>query len=152
MKFETSEPWLISLVDYVIIFLFQTTLLRWLTFLIGSQTVILTILLFWIYFLLMLVFFYNGFPFIGKFWSCSCPSFYLFSINSLQNTCFDACFDVFGTVFVIIWWEDISNSVLLLLVHFASRFRLQLICKSLIVTIRSSFTCLHPFHLLVLLP
>ena len=34
----------------VIIFLSQTTLLRWLTFLLGSQTVILTVLLFWIYF------------------------------------------------------------------------------------------------------
>ena len=37
--------------------LFQMTLLRWLTFLLGSQTVILIVLLFWIYFfLLMLVF------------------------------------------------------------------------------------------------
>ena len=35
----------------------QMTLLRWLTFLLGSQTVILRVLLFWIYlFLLMLVF------------------------------------------------------------------------------------------------
>ena len=41
----------------VMIFLSQTILLRWLTFLHGSQTVILTVLLFWIYlFLLMLVF------------------------------------------------------------------------------------------------
>ena len=31
----------------------QTTLLKWLTFLFGSQTVILTVLLFWIYFLLL---------------------------------------------------------------------------------------------------
>ena len=38
-------------------FLSQTTLLRWLTFLLGSQTVILSVLLFWIFFfLLMLVF------------------------------------------------------------------------------------------------
>ena len=48
---------LIDLVNSVIIFLSQTTLLRWLTFLQGSQTVILTALLVWIYcFLLMLVF------------------------------------------------------------------------------------------------
>ena len=48
---------LIDLVNSVIIFVPQTTLLRWLTFLLGSQTVILTVLLFWIYlFLLMLVF------------------------------------------------------------------------------------------------
>ena len=48
---------LIYLVNYVIIFLSQLTLLRWLTFLLGSQTVILTVLFFWIsFFLLMLVF------------------------------------------------------------------------------------------------
>ena len=48
---------LIDLVNSVIIFLSQMTLLRWLTFLLGSQTVILIVQLFWIYFfLLMLVF------------------------------------------------------------------------------------------------
>ena len=48
---------LIDLVNSVIIFLSQMTLLRWLTFLLGSQTVILIVLLFWIsFFLLMLVF------------------------------------------------------------------------------------------------
>ena len=40
---------LIDVVNLVVIFLSQTTLLRWLTFLPGSQTVILTLLLFWIY-------------------------------------------------------------------------------------------------------
>ena len=40
---------LIDLVNSVIIFLSQMTLLRWLTFLLGSQTVILIVLLFWIY-------------------------------------------------------------------------------------------------------
>ena len=40
---------LIDVVNLVVIFLSQTTLLRWLTFLPGSQTVILTVLLFWIY-------------------------------------------------------------------------------------------------------
>ena len=48
---------LIDLVNSAIIFLSQMTLLRWLTFLHGSQTVILIVLLFWTYFfLLMLVF------------------------------------------------------------------------------------------------
>ena len=48
---------LIDMVKFVITFLSQMTLLRWLTFLLGSQTVILMVLLFWIYlFLLMLVF------------------------------------------------------------------------------------------------
>ena len=44
---------LIDLVSSVIIFLSQMTLLRSLTFLLGSQTVILTVLLFWIYFFLL---------------------------------------------------------------------------------------------------
>ena len=48
---------LIDLVNYVITFLSQMTLLRWLTLLLGSLTVTLTVLLFWIcFFLLMLVF------------------------------------------------------------------------------------------------
>ena len=55
------EDWLlmelIDLVNSVIIFLSQTTSLRWFNFLLGSQAVILTVLLFWIYlFLLRLVF------------------------------------------------------------------------------------------------
>ena len=41
---------LIDLVNSVIIFLSQMTLLRWSTSLFGSQTVILIVLLFWIYF------------------------------------------------------------------------------------------------------
>ena len=48
---------LMDLVNSVIIFLSQMTLLRWLTFLRGSQTVILIVLLFRTYFfLLMLIF------------------------------------------------------------------------------------------------
>ena len=48
---------LIDLVNSAIILLSQMTLLRWLTLLLGSQTVILIVQLFWIYlFLLMLVF------------------------------------------------------------------------------------------------
>ena len=48
---------LIDLVNFVIIFLSQMTLLRWLAFLRGSQTVILIVMLFWTYFfLLMLVY------------------------------------------------------------------------------------------------
>ena len=48
---------LIDLVNFAIIFLSQMTLLRWLTLLRGSQTVILMVLLFWTYvFLLTVVF------------------------------------------------------------------------------------------------
>ena len=46
---------LIDLVNSVIIFLSQMILLRWLTFLLGSQTVILIVLLFWIFFFLLMV-------------------------------------------------------------------------------------------------
>ena len=48
---------LINIVNSVIIFLSHTTVLGWLAFLLRSQTVIPTVLLFWIsFFLLMLVF------------------------------------------------------------------------------------------------
>ena len=55
---RTSLPLLVELIDLlnsVIIFLPQMTLLRWLTFLHGSQTVILIVLLFWIYLFLLVV-------------------------------------------------------------------------------------------------
>ena len=47
---------LIDLVNSTIIFLSQMTLLRWLPFLLGSQTVILTVLVFWIYLFLIPIF------------------------------------------------------------------------------------------------
>ena len=73
---------LLDLVNSVIIFLSQMTLLRWLTFLLGSQTVILIVLLFWIYFfLLTLVFVLQWLPSIGKFWSCCCLGFHWLSIT-----------------------------------------------------------------------
>ena len=57
---RTGLPILVELIDllnFVIIFLSQMTLLRWVTFLLRSQTVILTVFLCWIYlFLLTLVF------------------------------------------------------------------------------------------------
>ena len=57
---------LIDLVNSVIIVLSQVTLLRWLTYLLGSQTLILTVLLFWRYlFFLTLVFLKLG---SGEFW------------------------------------------------------------------------------------
>ena len=56
-----------TLVNCGIIFLSQMTLLRWLTLLFGSHAVILLVLLFWIYFLLLMLVFYNGFPSVGEF-------------------------------------------------------------------------------------
>ena len=53
---------LIDLVNSVIIFLSQATLIRWLTFLLGSQTVILTVLLFWSYFFLRTLCSTKAFP------------------------------------------------------------------------------------------
>ena len=53
---RTDLPILVALIDMVnsvIILLSQITLLRWLTLLLGSQTVILIVLLFWIYFFLL---------------------------------------------------------------------------------------------------
>ena len=53
---RTNLPILVELIDLVNpvkIFLPQLTLLRWLTFLRRSQTVILIVLLFWIYFFLL---------------------------------------------------------------------------------------------------
>ena len=71
---RTGSPILVELIDLVnsaITFLSQMTLLRWLTFLCRSQTVILIVLLFWAYF----------FPSIGKFWSCCYLSFHWLFIN-----------------------------------------------------------------------
>ena len=57
---------LVDLVSFVIIVLSQMTLYRWLTYLLGSQTLSLTVLLFWRYlFLLTLVFLKLG---SGEFW------------------------------------------------------------------------------------
>ena len=59
---------LIDLVNSVIICLPYTILLRWIAVLLGSLTVTLTVLLFWTYFfLLILYFFCSCFPPIGKF-------------------------------------------------------------------------------------
>ena len=61
-----------------------------------------------------------------------------------------------GMVLMIIWemfHGRISlNSLFLLLVNFVSWFRLELMYISFTKSIRSSFTHLHGFHLLVLLP
>ena len=53
---RASWPFLVELIDLatcVIFFLSHITLLRWLTFLLGSLTVALSILLFWTYFFLL---------------------------------------------------------------------------------------------------
>ena len=103
---------------------------------------------------------YNGFPSIGKLWSCCC-SFHSLS-NNLKTGCSFSSHSL--TILVLIWivfviiWEtflvriSLNSVLLLLLLNFVSGFRLELMYVSLIVSIRSSLTHLHGFQQLVLLP
>ena len=80
------------------------TLLRWLTFLLGSQTVILTVLLFWIYFFpLVLV---SDLQLLSLHWEILIMLVSLFPLTFLQICCFTALFMtilvLIGMVFVII--------------------------------------------------
>ena len=132
------------------------TLLRWLIFLLRSVTVILTVLLFWIYFfLLMLVLVLQWLSLHWKFLIVDFP------INSKRDAsihciAFMTILVLIRMVFKIIWelfHGRISLSLvpLLLLVNFASEFRVELMYISLIENIRSSLTHLNVFQLLVLL-
>ena len=151
---------LIDLVNIVIIFVSQMTLLRWLTSLLGSLTVALTVLFFWIYFyLLTLVFAFlplRNSDHVVVSVSIDFPS------NSKQDVLFHIAYDcsilvLIRMVFLIIWEMfygkiSLSSVLLLLLVNFVSGFSLELMYASLIVSIRSSLTHLHGFKLLMLLP
>ena len=149
---------LIALVNSVIIFLSQTTLLRWLTFLLGSLTVILKVLLCWIYFfLLMLVFLLQWFSLHWEILIMLLSQFTL-TFHHIHNKIprfialpYDySCTDC--DHLRDIPWEDILKSVLLLLlVNFLKGFRWQLMYISLIECIRSRFTHLHDLQLLALL-
>ena len=78
---------LIALVNSVLIFVSQMTLLRLLTFRLEALTVTLTVLLFWIYFyLLTLVFVLQWLSLHGKFWPCCCLSFHWLSLK-LKTGC-----------------------------------------------------------------
>ena len=136
------------------------TLLRWLAFLFGLHTVILTILLFWIYlFLLMLVFVLQWFSLHWEILIMFMSQFPLtfYQIHS-EMPCFIAwlmtILVLIGTVFVTISEMchgriSLNWVLLLLLVNFVSRFRLELMYISLVVCIRSSLTHLNGFQLLV---
>ena len=124
---------------------------------------ILTVLLFWNYFfLLMLVFVLQWLSLHWEILIMLLSQFPL-TFHHIHNgmPCFIALLMTIllsiGTIFAIIsemFHGRISlNSVLLrLLVNFVSGFRLELMCVSLIKSIRSSLTDLHGFQLLVLLP
>ena len=63
----------------------QTTLLKWLTFLLGSQTVILIVQLFWIYLFLLTLVFYNAMA-LPPLWNFEQDApFYLFFRLYQQN-------------------------------------------------------------------
>ena len=120
-------------------------------------TVVLTILLFWIYFFFLRLFVLQKFS-IGKFWSCGYLGFYWLSIKlktnaSLHRMAYDySRADWDGLSDHLIDGRVSLNSVLLLLlVTFVIGFRLELIYISL-VNIRSNFSHLHGFQLFVLLP
>ena len=131
----------------------QMTLLRWLTFLLRSQTVILTILLFCIYFFLMLIFF-STMVFPPLFISLILLlSQFPLTFNEIHNRmpCFIAglflCWlGQSSWSFERFHWSVSLNSLLLpLLMNFVSWFRLELLYISLIENIRSSLTHLCGF-------
>ena len=133
-----------------------------LTFLLGSQTMILTVLLFWIYFSSdASICSTMAFPSLGNFdhavvsISIDFPS-YPQRDSPFHRIAYDYSRANWDWVFVIIsemFHGRISlNSVLLLLVNFVSEFTLELIYISLIVSIRSSLNHLHDFQLFLQLP
>ena len=149
---------LLNLLNSVIIFLFQMTLLRWLTFLLGSQTEILIVLLFWIYIFLLTLVFVLQWLFLH--WEIlimllSQPPLTFHQIHN-RTPHFTA------QLMTIFDWDgfhdhlrDVTSKdmlLLLLLVNFVSVFMLDLMYISLIENIRSCHTHLHAFWLLVLLP
>ena len=153
---------LIDLVNSVVIFLSKTTLPRWLTFLLESLTAILTVLLFWIYFFLLMIVFVL--QWLSLHWEILTMllSHFLLTFHDIHNmmprfiTLPLTILVLIGMVFLIIWEMLLGrislHQVLLLLVKFVSGFRLRLMYKSLIESIRSSPIHLHGFQLLLLLP
>ena len=141
-------------------FSISKTLLRWLTFLLGSQAVILIVLLFWIsFFLLMLIFLLQW---LSLHWEIliMCLSQFLLTFCQIHNRmpCFNrylmTILMLIGVVFVIILEMFHGRMflilvLLLLLVNFVSGFRLELMYISLTENIPHN---LHDLQLPVLLP
>ena len=138
------------------------TLLRWLTFLLASLTVILIVLFFRIYlFLLTLVFVPQWFPLHWKILIMLLSQFPLI-FRKTQNgmphfiTLLMTILVLIGMVFEIISEMfhgriSLNSLLLLLLVNFVSGFRLELMCVSPIASIRLSLTYPHGFQQLALL-
>ena len=150
---------LTDLQNSVIICLSQMTLLRWLTFLLGSLILNVTFLSWIFFFLLTIVFVLQWLSLHWEILIC-CLSFHWLS-SKLKTRCFVSLYSLtipmlIGTVFIIIWEMlhgriSLNTVVLLLLVNFVIRFRLELMYISLVVNIRSNLIHLHGFQLLVLL-
>ena len=140
----------------------KMTLLRWLTFKPRSQTVILIVQLFWIYFFLLML------AFVLQWLSLHWETLMLLSQLPLTFhqihtgifhfiTQFMTILMLIRMVFTIIsemfhWRISLSLVLLLLPGNFVSGFRLELMYMSLIENVRSSLTPAHGFQLLVLLP
>ena len=129
------------------------TLLRWLTFPVGSQTVILTVLLFWIsFFLLMLLFVIQWLYLqLGNSDHVNVSVSIYFPSNSQQDALFHhIAFTILilnGTVFLIIWEMfhermSLKSLLLLLVLYYVSRFRLEL-SLSLIVSLSLNVSIPH---------
>ena len=160
---RTGLPILVGMVNSVIIFLSQMTLIRWLTFLLRFQTVIVKVLLFWIYFFLRTLVFVP--QWLSLHWDILIMSLSQFSLTFHQIdtgmprligiTCDYSRADWDGLCDHLrdVPWEDIFKlGLLLLLVSFVSGFRLEMMYVSLIENVRSNLTHLHGFQLLLLLP
>ena len=129
------------------------TLLRWLTFPVGSQTVILTVLPFWIsFFLLMLLFVIQWLYLqLGNSDHVNVSVSIYFPSNSQQDVLFHhIAFTILilnGTVFLIIWEMfhermSLKSLLLLLVLYYVSRFRLEL-SLSLIVSLSLNVSIPH---------
>ena len=74
---------LIELVNSVIIFLSQMTLLRWLTFQLGSQTVIPIVQLFWVSFFLLTLVYVS--QWLSLHWKILIMSQFLLTFHQIHN-------------------------------------------------------------------
>ena len=154
---------LTNLLNSIIIFLSQVTLLRWLTLLLEYQAVILIVLLFWMYFLLLMLVFVLQWPSRHLEVLIMLLSQFPLTFHQIPNWIppfiaqLMAILVLIGTVFVIIremFQGRISVNLVLLpvLVNFVSGFWVELIYISFIENIRSSLTHLCGFQLLLLMP
>ena len=156
---------LIDLENSAIIFLSQTILLRWLTFLLGSLTVTLSILLFWIcLFILMLVFVLQWLYLHRETQIMLLPQV-LWTFIQTQRGCPFSSHSLWLFLCWLRWsWLSFERCslgsermslillLLLLVLNFVSGSKLELMYVSLIVIIRSGLIYPHGFQLPVLVP